>query len=319
MAREQRLGQPPSFVIVDDEVTEAIERDAPVVALESTIFSRLGLPAPHNRVALQACHQAIRDQGAVPAMIAIIDGAIRVGVDRRHHDEILNANKKIAKRDIAAAVTARLDVGVTTVSATVTVAAMVGIACFATGGIGGVHRNHAQTGDVSADLDSIATSRVIVVCSGAKSFLDLGQTLEYLETQSVPVLGWQTQRFPAFTAADSGHQAPATVPDARCVAEIAEVHWRLAGGGIVVAVAPPQPIDEAESSAAIAYGEQAADAAGITGPARTPYVLEKMAEITDGATVAANIALAQNNATVAAEIATAMRRRPGISVEDKPN
>lgn len=294
------------FVHVAKDVADAMAQNRPVVALESTIFSRLGLPAPHNRTALATCLAAIREQGAEPAMTAIIDGIVHVGVGPEHHDEILEATNKIAKRDIAAAIASRVGVGVTTVSATVTIAALVGIECFATGGIGGVHRNAAASGDISADLDAIAASPVVVVCSGAKSFLDLGLTLEYLETKSVPVLGWQTERFPAFTAADSGHKTPATVPDGRAVADLAQVHWRLSPGGIVVAVTPPRPIDEIQSNAAIETAERFADEAAITGPLRTPYVLEKMAELTAGATVDANIALAENNAHVAAQIARAL-------------
>ncbi len=300
------VGPLTSFLHIDPEVAEAIGADAPIVALESTIFSQLGLPAPYNRHALDACHQAVRANGAVPAMIAIVDGTIHVGVADDLTERILAATNKVAARDIGAAIATSVKVGVTTVSATVAIASLVGISTFATGGIGGVHRDHVVSSDISADLDAIAGHPVIVVSSGAKSFLDLGATLEHLETKSVPVLGWQTDRFPAFTAADSGYAAPTRVDTADTVAATAHVHWALGAGGILVAVPPPEPIDPVISDTAIEQAEQAADAAEVTGPARTPFVLEKMAEFTDGASIASNIALAANNAAVAATIATAL-------------
>ena len=176
--------------VLSHEVAEALAQGRPVVALESTIFSHLGLPSPSNAQALQQCLAAIRQAGCVPAVTAVIDGVVRLGIDESEHQRILGAARKVAERDIAVAVAQRWEFGATTVSAAVAIAASGGVSVFATGGIGGVHRGSEITGDISADLDAIAHYPVVTVSAGAKAFLDLPRTLEYFETIGVPVLGW---------------------------------------------------------------------------------------------------------------------------------
>lgn len=188
-------------VRLSEEVSTALADHRPVVALESTIFSRLGLPSPHNEEALDRCLNAVRSGGAVPAITAVIDGVARVGLGPDEHDRILGADAKTSSRDLGVAVGAAWPVGVTTVAASLRLASLAGITVFATGGIGGVHRGAANSGDVSADLGALATEPVVCVSAGAKAFLDLGGTLERLDTLGVPVLGWQTEAFPAFYSA----------------------------------------------------------------------------------------------------------------------
>ena len=189
------------FLRVGEEVSDALAGHRRVVALESTIFSGLGLPSPANRECLDRCVTAVRDGGSVPALSAVIDGVAVVGVDESDLDRVLAGTHKVAARDLARAVSSGLDVGVTTVSASLTLAARAGIEVFATGGIGGVHRSAEVTGDVSQDLVALSRHPVVTVSAGAKAFLDLARTLEYLETLGVPVAGWQTDRFPAFLCA----------------------------------------------------------------------------------------------------------------------
>ena len=181
-----------------DEVATALAEGRPVVALESTIFSNLGLPSPANGEALDRCAAAIRDGGAIPAVTAVLDGTVRVGLNDGEVGRILGAARKMAERDVPVAIAQRWEFGASTVSASVAIAAAAGISVFATGGIGGVHRGSELTGDISADLDALAHHHVVTVCAGAKAFLDLARSIEYLETVGVPVLGWQHDWFPAF-------------------------------------------------------------------------------------------------------------------------
>lgn len=295
-----------SRIVVLPEVQAALDEGRPVVAMESTVFSTLGLPVPHNADAIEQSHAAVRSAGAVPAMTAVLDGHARVGVDPADWPRILTATAKVAERDLAIAIGLDYAVGVTTVSASVALAAAAGIRVFATGGIGGVHADAASSGDISADLGAIARYPVVTVSAGAKSFLDLPRTLEHLETLSVPVLGYQIDRFPAFTALDSGLEIPKRIESAAQAAAIASARFDLAMGGMLVAVAPPVPLDADVASEANAAAEAAADAAGIIGAARTPFVLGQIADSTDGASVPANIALVINNADVAGAIAVAL-------------
>lgn len=296
-------------VVVADDVAQQLARRGPVVAFESTVFSTLGLPHPHNGEALRRAHDIVREAGAVPAMTAVLDGVARIGVGEQEWERILSASAKVAERDISTAIGLGLAVGVTTVSASVALAAAAGIEVFATGGIGGVHVGAAQTGDISADLGALARHPVVTVSAGAKSFLDLGRTLEHLEMLSVPVVGWGTNRLPAFTALDGGHELPVIVESAEQAAAVARARFNPAlgqPGGLLVAVAPPTPLDPEVAAQANRDAEAAADAAGVTGAARTPFVLERVAAVTGGASVAANIDLVANNARVAAEIAVAL-------------
>ncbi len=290
------------------EVRDALDHGA-VVALESTIFSNLGLPSPANRAALERVITAVRDNGAAPAVTAVLDGRMRVGIDEAEHSRILGEARKVAARDLSVAAAACWDFGATTVSASLALANAAGIRVFATGGIGGVHRGWTETPDVSADLDTMARLPVITVSAGAKVFLDLPATLEYLETRSVPVLGWQTDEFPAFHSRSSGLAVPHRVDTAAEVAAIASEHWALGGAGLLV-VAPVPASDEIPLSSISGSVDLAlAAAAGEVGAAITPAVLAALAEATDGQSVPTNLALAENNAAVAAKIAVALANR----------
>ena len=291
---------------VHPEVADALASGAPVVALESTIFSNLGLPAPANAEALTRCLAAIRGRGAVPALTAVLDGAAVVGVDEGTHERILGEARKVAERDVPVAVAQGWSFGATTVSASVALAHLVGIEVFATGGIGGVHRGVEITGDISADLDAIAAHPVVTVCAGAKAFLDLPRTLEHLEAAGVPVLGWRHEWFPAFYTRSSGLLVPHRVESADEVARV----WasRLRPGGVLVTAPIPEPdeLPSADLDAVLAQALADSEVAGITGAAVTPFVLGRISEATAGRSVPANLALAENNAGVAAEIAAAL-------------
>lgn len=291
---------------VSAEVADALRDGTPVVALESTIFSTLGLPTPHNGEALARCLAAVRAEGAVPAVTVVIDGVARVGVDEREHERVLTGTRKVAERDLAVAVGLAWPDGATTVSASLALAHLAGVRVFATGGIGGVHRGAELTGDVSADLGAIATHPVITVCAGAKAFLDLPRTLEELERIGVPVLGFGTEWFPAFYTRSSGALVPHRVDDERAVAAV--FANRPSAGGVLVAVPIPEAdeLPAAELDGALAAALADAAAAGVVGAAVTPFVLGRIEAATAGRSVPANLALAEHNATVAARIAGAL-------------
>ena len=296
--------------VVSTEVFEAIASGRPVVALESTIFSHLGLPSPHNADALERCTKVLRDAGVVPAITAVLDGVIRLGLRDDEHERILGPARKMAERDLAVAVAQRWDVGATTVSASVAIAAAGGVDVFATGGIGGVHRGSEVTGDVSADLDALASHPVITVCAGAKAFLDLARTLEYLETYGVPVLGWQHDWFPAFYTRSSSLPIPHRVESADEVAAIFSNRSRERTGVLVAAPIPESDqLDQKVLDGVVSDALRDCDRAGVVGAAVTPFVLGRIAEATAGRSIPANLALAENNASVAAQIATALVER----------
>jgi len=289
-------------VAVSPEVAGALAAGRPVVALESTIFSPFGLPAPANCEALDRCLAAVREGGATPAVTAVLDGVPRVGLDPAEHDRILDGGVKVAERDLPVAVAQGAPVGVTTVSASLALAAAAGVRVFATGGIGGVHQGAETTGDVSADLGALAAHPVVTVSAGAKAFLDLARTLEHLETLSVPVLGWRTDEFPMFWCRSSGLPLPHRVEDAAAVAGVARAQYAL-GTSRGVLVAAPIPDDAAIPRAAVDDAIASAVASAGTGAAATPKVLAAIAAATGGRTVVANLALAENNARIAAAIA----------------
>ena len=298
-----------SSLHIGEEVSGALAAGLPVVALESTIFSGMGLPSPANRECLERCDAAIRDGGAIPALTAVIGGIGVVGVEAGDIDRVLAGSAKVAARDLPFAVATSLDVGVTTVSATVTLAAAAGISVFATGGIGGVHRGSELTGDISHDLLAMSRHPVATVSAGAKAFLDLPGTLEYLETMGVPVVGWNTDRFPAFYTRDGGVGVTATV---RTGADVAAMMTAAADlghpGGVLVANPIPEAaeLDPDRINAALDAALAEVAAKGLRGPAVTPLVLAAIADATDGDSIPANLALAENNAIVAAEIASAV-------------
>jgi pseudouridine-5'-phosphate glycosidase len=293
--------------VVSGEVADALASGRPVVALESTIFSHLGLPSPANAEALERCCTAVRAAGAVPAVTAVLDGVARVGIDVHEEARILGPARKAAERDVPVAIAQRWDVGATTVSGALALAAAAGVSVFATGGIGGVHRGAEVTGDVSADLDAIAHHPVVTVCAGAKAFLDLARTLEHLETAGVPVLGWRHDWFPAFYTRSSGLPVPHRVDTATEVAAVLR-HVSRPDGGVLVTVPIPEDaeLDAAELDAVLAGALDDAARTGITGAAVTPFVLGRIAAVTEGRSIPANLALAEHNAAVAAEIAVAI-------------
>ena len=296
-------------VTLSREVEAAIRGRKPIVAMESTIYSHLGLPSPANREALDRCSTVIRDADCVPAVAVILDGEVRMGVEPHEEERLLGAARKVAERDIAVAIAQKWEVGATTVSATVAICAAAGVSVFATGGIGGVHRHSEVTGDISADLDAIANHPVITVSAGAKAFLDLPRTLEYFETIGVPVLGWRHDWFPAFYTRSSGVRVPHRVETGAEVASILANRARPQRG---VLVANPIPeadeLDAAMLDGVITTALADCVAAGIAGAAVTPFVLARIGEATSGTSVPANLALAENNARVAAEIARAVAR-----------
>jgi pseudouridylate synthase len=297
---------PIAGVVVSPEVASALAERRAVVALESTIFSTLGLPAPANAEALERCLAAIYEHDAVPAITAVVDGVARVGVDAAEHPRVLSGSRKVAARDLPVAVAQGWDFGATTVSASLALAARAGVAVFATGGIGGVHRGAEVSGDVSADLGALAAHPLVTVCAGAKAFLDLARTLEHLEMISVPVLGYGTDELPAFWMRTSGVALSHRVDTPREAAAVATAAWELGyEGGVLVAA----PIPEADSlpaeliAAAITAAEDEAARLGIRGPAVTPFVLARIGESTEGRSLPANLALAEHNASIAAQIA----------------
>ena len=289
----------------NDEVSSALSALKPVVALETTIFSNLGLPSPANEQALDRCMSAIRALGAVPALTAVIDGRIWAGVPTELHQRVLSCGVKIAERDLSVATAQELAEGVTTVSASLAIAERAGIETFATGGIGGVHRSSAETGDISADLNAIARRNVLVVSAGAKAFLDLPRTLEFLEPHSVPVLGWKTYDFPAFYTRNSGLRVGHRVDSALEVAKIHQSRRALGQGGSLLAVPIPEDaeLDAQSINAAIAESLARVEQQKISGAQITPHVLAAIETATEGQSVAANLALAENNASIAARVA----------------
>ncbi|MFN8473694.1 MAG: pseudouridine-5'-phosphate glycosidase [Anaerolineae bacterium] len=294
-------------ITVAVNVATALSRGEPVVALESTVITH-GLPWPANLATAQAMERAVRETGATPATVALLSGEVRVGLtdaELEHLAQQGGAARKVSRRDLGLAVSRGEDGG-TTVAATMWAAQRAGIAVFATGGIGGVHRRHPF--DVSADLPELSRTPVLVVCAGAKAILDLPLTLEWLETHGVPVLGWQTSEFPAFYSRDSGLPVDQCVADAAEVAAFWRAQRRLGLGGALLTVPVPEEFAEpsAEVEKAIAEALDEADAQGVRGRAVTPFLLERVSALTEGASQRANRALLENNARVAAEVAKAL-------------
>jgi pseudouridine-5'-phosphate glycosidase len=303
-----------AHLLIEPEVVAALGAGAPIVALESTIITH-GMPFPQNLEMARSVEARVRAGGAVPATIAIMSGRFRVGLADADLDALARAGGSAAKasrRDVAALVADRGTAG-TTVATTMSIAALAGIAVFATGGIGGVHRGAERSFDVSADLEELARTPVAVVCAGAKSILDIGKTLEVLETRGVPVLGYRTDDFPAFWARASGYKVDRRYDDPSAVAAVIDAQAALGLGGMVIANPIPEhaAIDAAEMSGWISAALADAERDGIGGNAATPYLLRRIFELTGGRSLAANIALVEHNATVAAEIAAALsvRRR----------
>lgn len=301
------------FLVVSDEVKEALEQNKPVVALESTIISH-GMPYPQNVETALKVEQIIRDNGAIPATIAIINGQMRAGLSADEIDYLGKKGREVAKvsrRDLPVIIAEKKD-GATTVTTTMMIAHMAGIDVFATGGIGGVHRGAETTMDISADLEELAQTPVMVICAGAKSILDLGLTLEYLETKGVPVLGYQTEELPAFYTRKSGFSVDYRVDSPAELAEIFTTQQQIGmNSGLLVTNPIPEQyaMDKDTIDAAIEKALAEAEANGIHGKESTPFLLAKVAEITSNNSLESNIQLVFNNVALGAKVAAEVCNR----------
>ena len=299
---------PSGLMEMTPEVERALIRSEPVVALESSVIAQ-GLPPDIGPDAAREAQQRVRDAGAVPATIAVLDGAVRVGlddaaIDRLAHDDDV---RKVGGRDLATCAVSGQS-GATTVAGTLAVCAMAGIHFMATGGIGGVHRGWGRTFDVSADLTELGRTEVCVVCSGAKSLLDIPATLELLETRGVPVIGFGTDTFPLFYVRESSHSLADRADDAETVAAAAAAHWgfaRRTGLLVVQPVAEEVALPPEETEFLVEETLAQAEADGVAGPAVTPWVLARLHAATDGRSLVANRRLLVDNAGLAADIAVA--------------
>lgn len=299
------------YLDINPEVAAALKAGKAVVALESTIISH-GMPYPRNVETARNVEKIIRDHGAVPATIAILKGRMKVGLSPeeieylgKSHDVI-----KCSRRDLPFILAKGLD-GATTVAATMILAAMAGIRVFATGGIGGVHRGAQTSFDISADLQELAHTNVAVICAGAKSILDIGLTLEYLETFGVPVVGFKTNEMPAFYTSKSGFSVNYRVDTSAELAQAMKIKWDLGlNGGLVVANPIPAQyeMDSATINTAIDEALKQADAEGVKGKDTTPYLLAKVKELTGGDSLESNIQLVYNNARLGAELAVELAK-----------
>ena len=294
------------YLSITPEIEEAIKAGKPVVALESTILSH-GMPYPENVEFASKVEEVVRGEGAIPATTAIIGGKLKVGLTPDELDLMCKAENvgKVSRRDVAVYL-ANGATGATTVATTMLIADLAGIRIFATGGIGGVHRGAQETMDISADLQELAHTKVCVVGAGCKSILDIGLTLEYLETMGVPVLGYQTDDFPAFYCRKSGFGVDYNVPDAAMAAKIMKTKWDLGlEGGMLIGNPIPKEyeLDFDEMETVINKALALAKEKGIRGKATTPFLLANIKDITNGVSFASNLQLAYNNAAVASEIA----------------
>ncbi|MCC9157244.1 pseudouridine-5'-phosphate glycosidase [Streptomyces parvulus] len=300
------------MLVVSEEVRAATEAREPVVALESTIIAH-GLPRPRNLLVARELEEAVRREGAVPATIAVLDGRPHVGLDKEQLERVANEDgiRKLGHRDLPLAVAAGAS-GATTVSATALLASLAGVRVFATGGLGGVHREWTVTQDESADLGLLARTRITVVCAGVKSILDVPATLQRLETLGVPVAGYGTDRFPGFYLADSGHPVDWTLDSPEQVAAVMRAQDALDGPGSALVVANPVPeeeqLDPDLHARVLAGALRACEAEGVTGQAVTPFLLDHLVRHTDGASLSANLAAVRGNVRLAARIATAWSR-----------
>jgi len=295
------------YLVISQEVKEALENGKPVVALESTIISH-GMPYPQNVETALKVEEIVRQNGAVPATIAIIGGKLKAGLTKEEIEYLGKKGReivKVSRRDIPYIVAKGID-GATTVASTMIIASLAGIRVFATGGIGGVHRGAQETFDISADLQELANTNVAVVCAGAKSILDLGLTLEYLETFGVPVVGYKTEELPAFYTRKSGFKVDYRLDSPEEIAKMLKVKWELnLKGGVVIANPIPEEyeMDYDTINRAIEDALKEAEEKGIKGKESTPFLLAKVKDITGGKSLESNIQLVFNNAKLAAQIA----------------
>lgn len=307
MSIQQQLNS--SLLDIAPEVATALQQGKPVVALESTIISH-GMPYPRNVETALTVEETVRDNGATPATIAILNGRVKIGLSGEELEYLGKTGSQVIKtsrRDIPFVISQKKD-GATTVASTMIFAALAGIAVFATGGIGGVHRGFESTMDVSADLEELAQTSVAVVCAGVKSILDIGRTLEFLETKGVPVVGYKTDKMPAFYARESRFGVDYRIDDAVSLAQAMQSKWQLGmAGGLIIGNPVPEadaiPTDEIDQFIDEAIVEM--DNKQITGKNTTPFLLARVAEKTAGRSLDTNIKLVLNNAALAAEIALA--------------
>lgn len=294
------------YLDINEEVAKALEQGKPVVALESTIISH-GMPYPQNMEMAQKVENIIRENGAIPATIGIINGRLKAGLTKEELEYMATTKGviKASRRDLPFIVAKKLD-GATTVASTMIIAEMAGIKVFVTGGIGGVHREAGNTMDISADLQELANTNVAVVCAGAKSILDIALTLEYLETHGVPVAGYQTEEFPAFYTRKSGFKVDYKVDTPEEMAAALKAKWEMnLKGGVVIANPIPaeHELDYELITNAIEKALLEAKKQGIKGKESTPFLLAKVKEVTEGKSLKANLELVYNNAQVGAKIA----------------
>ncbi|MFQ3229371.1 MAG: pseudouridine-5'-phosphate glycosidase [Reinekea sp.] len=295
------------YLDIHPDVAEALANNKPVVALESTIISH-GMPWPENAETAKLVEQTVRDSGATPATIAIINGRLKVGLSGEEIDVLAKAGMSVTKcsrRDLPFVV-ANKQLGATTVAATMIIADMAGIKVFATGGIGGVHRGAQQTFDISADLQELGRTNVAVVCAGAKSILDLGLTREYLETLGVPVLGYQTDSLPAFYTRESEHSIDYRQDSPEEIAQFLAAKWQMGlNGGVVIANPIPEEyaMDSDKIKNAVEQAVKEAAEQNIAGKESTPFLLARVAELTGGDSLASNIQLVLNNARLGSAVA----------------
>ncbi|WP_440557160.1 pseudouridine-5'-phosphate glycosidase [Streptomyces sp. SCPE 10] len=299
-------------LVVSEEVREALGSGRPVVALESTIIAH-GLPRPRNLRVARELEEAVRGEGAVPATVAVLDGRPLIGLDKAQLERVANEDgiRKLGHRDLPLAVAARAS-GATTVSATARLAALAGIRVFATGGLGGVHREWTVTQDESADLGLLARTGITVVCAGVKSILDVPATLQRLETLGVAVAGYRTDRFPGFYLSDSGHPVDWTLRSPEEVAAVMRAQDALGAARSALIVANPVPeADQLDPELHARVLDEALTACaerGVTGQAVTPFLLDYLVRHTDGASLSANLAAVRGNVRLGARIATAWAR-----------
>ncbi len=299
------------FLEINKEVQEALDANKPVVALESTIISH-GMPYPQNIETALKAEQIVRENGAIPATIGIINGKLKAGLTKEELEYFATAKDivKASRRDLAY-ITANGLNGATTVAATMIIAGMAGIKVFATGGIGGVHRNAQQTFDISADLTELANTDVAVICAGAKSILDIGLTLEYLETQGVPVIGFDSDEFPAFYTRKSGFKADYNMNSPQLIAQMLRDKWEMKlHGGVVIGNPIPKAhqLDPDMINTVIKEALSKAEKNSITGKKVTPFLLDTIKEATKGESLKANIELVYNNAKIASQIASELAK-----------
>jgi pseudouridine-5'-phosphate glycosidase len=297
-----------NFIVISPEVQHALNNNIPVVALESTIISH-GMPWPQNAITAKSVEDVVRQHGAVPATIAIKEGKCLVGLSSDDIDYFAQAQNvwKVSLRDMPYVIAQKLP-GATTVAATMRISAMAGIKIFATGGIGGVHRGAETTMDISADLTEMGQTNVAIVAAGVKSILDIGLTLEYMETLGIPVVTFGQEEFPSFYSSKSGFKSPLRLDIASAIADLLKAKWGLQLNGSVL-IANPVPTEFEMNQEAIEEhilkALEAADQQNIKGKEVTPFILKYIANNTQGESLEANIALIKNNAAVAAQIAVA--------------